>query len=89
MQRRSNAVSGWVNFPVNDPAWKNTHEGGMVVKLVVCDNRENDQFGMCCGAYVVDHLCESFIADDRRPCPPSPANFDSMGNSGSFKFRVG
>lgn len=71
-------ANGWVNFPIDDPAWANTNEGGMLVKLVVCDNRENDQFGMCCGAYVVDHLCESFIADDRLPCPPSPANFDSM-----------
>jgi len=70
MQRRSNAVSGWVSFPANDPAWKNTNEGGMVVKLVVCDNREFDeQFGMCCGASVTDIMGESFVGDDRRPKP--------------------
>jgi len=73
MQRRSNAVSGWVSFPANDPAWKNTNEGGMVVKLVVCDNREfDDQFGMCCGASVTDIMSESFVGDDRRPKPCHP-----------------
>lgn len=50
MRRRTSAVSGWVNFPIEDPAWKCSKEGGMVVKLVVCDTREfDDQFGVCCG----------------------------------------
>lgn len=79
MQRRSNAVSGWVNFPVNDSTWKNSKEGGMVVKLVVCDNRDfDDQFGVCSGAHVVDMLAESFVGDDRRPKPASPENYDSV-----------
>lgn len=79
MQRRSSAVSGWVNFPVSDLAWKSTQEGGMVVKLVVCDNREfDDQFGMCCGASVTDLMGESFVGDDRRPKPLPPENYDSI-----------
>ncbi len=79
MQRRSTAVSGWVEFPVNDPAWKNSNEGGMLVKLVVCDNRAAaDQFGLCCGASVTDLLSESFVGDDRRPKPVPLENYDSI-----------
>lgn len=53
MQRRSNATSGWVRFPVDDPAWKSSGEGGMLVKLVVCDNREfGEQFGVCLASVV-------------------------------------
>lgn len=79
MQRRSTAVSGWVNFPVNNPAWQNSMEGGMVVKLVVCDNREfEDQFGVCAGASVTDVLSESFVGDDRRPKPAPAERYDSI-----------
>ncbi len=78
MQRRSAVVSGWVKFPVDDPAWKNSHEGGMFVKLVVCDNREfDDQFGVCSGVSVFNVLSESFIADDRRPRPAPLENYDT------------
>jgi len=76
MQRRSTAVSGYVNFPVTDPAWRNSKEGGMVVKLVVCDDRDFDaQFGMCCGAQVYDVLGESLLSDDRRPYPAARENY--------------
>lgn len=33
--RRSNQVRGWVNFPIEDPRFKNSGEGGMFVRLVV------------------------------------------------------
>jgi hypothetical protein len=79
MQRRSSAQSGWVNFPTEDPAWANTQAGGMLVKLVVCDNRVSDEgFGLCCGASVTDLYNESFIGDDRRPIPSSPAEYESV-----------
>lgn len=79
MQRRSTAVSGYVNFPVTDPAWRNSKEGGMVVKLVVCDDRDFDaQFGMCCGAQVYDVLGESLLSDDRRPYPAARAEYPSV-----------
>ncbi len=79
MQRRSIAQSGWVAFPVSDPAWKNSGEGGMLVKLVVCDNREFDaQFGECCGVSVTDVLQESFVGDDQRPKPVSRDGCDSL-----------
>lgn len=65
MQRRTNAISGWVNFPVNDSEWTNTNEGGMVVKLVVYGDEEfNDKFVMCCGAHVYD-INEGLAGDDK------------------------
>jgi hypothetical protein len=73
MNRRSKDRNGWVNFPVDDPKWSSTNEGGMFVKLVVCDDREFDeQFGICCGVHVHDLLSEQLINDDQRPwreCP--------------------
>jgi hypothetical protein len=42
----------------------------MVVKLVVCDNREfDDQFSVCCGGQITDLLSEPLVGDDRRPQP--------------------
>jgi hypothetical protein len=78
MKRRSTHVSGWVNFPVDDPSWKNTNEGGMVVKLVVCDNREFDKrFSVCCGGEITDLMTESLVGDDRRPQPVHAENYGS------------
>ncbi len=81
--RRTNQVSGWVRFPIEDPQWHNTHEGGMVVKLVVVERAEEDKtldgngFGVCSGAYVNDMLTENFIGDDRRPKPDAQERDDS------------
>lgn len=61
-------MDGWVNFPINDARFQNTGEGGMFVKLVVCDDRDyDDRFGVCCGVHVIDMMSESLIADDRYP----------------------
>lgn len=81
MQRRSNAISGCVNFPVDSTTFKSSDEGGMLVKLVVCDNRDDDwsnRFGVCCGADVYDLLTEVLTGDDRRPNPVAPETFDSV-----------
>lgn len=76
MQRRTYNVSGWVNFPINNPEWENTGEGGMLVKLVVIDQAPYEtEFAMCCGAYVTDMLSESFIGDDQRPQIPAPTEY--------------
>lgn len=32
--RRTNLVSGWVNFLIENPRWHNTRQGDMIVKLV-------------------------------------------------------
>lgn len=79
MKRRSNAISGWVNFPVNDPAWRNTNEGGMVVKLVVCDDRDDEtEFAQCSGAFVTDIQGEVLLADDKRAKPELADGPESM-----------
>lgn len=73
MNRRSKDRNGWVNFPVDDSKWSSTNEGGMFVKLVVCDDREFDeQFGICCGVHVHDLLSEQLINDDQRPYRARP-----------------
>lgn len=78
MHRRSEEIRGCVNFPVKAPSWQNSVEGGMVVKLVVADNRDFDeQFGVCCGAQVRDVLTEILIGDDKGPPPKSPEHFDT------------
>ncbi len=81
MQRRTKAMDGWVNFPVDNPRFHSTQEGGMLVKLVVCDNREfDDQFGMCTGAGVFDVLTESFVGDDKRPKPDVAMEFETVAD---------
>jgi hypothetical protein len=70
MNRRSSEVQGWVNFPVDHPGWRNTKEGGMFVKLVVCDDRDFDEkLGVCAGVHVHDVLSEVLVNDDQRPYP--------------------
>lgn len=70
MQRRSNKITGCVNFPILSSEWKSSSEGGLVVKLVVCDDRDfDDQFSVCCGAGARDILNEVLLSDDLRPKP--------------------
>ena len=76
MKRRSTETSGWVRFPIDDPAWSHTREGGTVVKLVVCDDRDEDGFALCSGAWVTDVLTEILIDDDQRPAPRDDAVID-------------
>lgn len=85
MNRRSNAIRGCVRFPVDDPNWINSREGGMVVKLVALEPPEvpeGRQFGVCCGAYVVDQLSEELVGDDRRPFPADPDEVASTTKHG-------
>jgi hypothetical protein len=83
MKRRSAEISGWVNFPVHDPTWTNTFSGGMVVKLVVCDNRSDvGKFGLCIGASVTDTLVGGLVGDDRRPLPANKASRKGKAQSG-------
>lgn len=67
MDRRSNTVKGFVNFPVHDESWKSSYEGGMIVKLYVIpkyDATYDTDFEVCCGNTVTDMLGESFIGSD-------------------------
>lgn len=80
MRRRSLEMSGCVNFPVSDPLWNNSGEGGMVVKLVVVNNTDfdaPDNFEVCCGAHVFDVYSEPLIGDDARKRPEVLGEYDS------------
>lgn len=61
--RRSKQVRGFVDFPINDPAYKNSNEGGMFVRLVV-DDPNNDPWGVCCGGYCSFDYDEEYMGDD-------------------------
>lgn len=69
-KRRTDAVSGWVNFPINDPNFKSTQEGGMIVFLAVIPTYldfETD-WARCCGSnQIFLNLSESFIGTDIEP----------------------
>lgn len=64
MNRRSSAVTGYVNFPIDDPNYTNSREGGMFVRLVVMDKSMGNGWMQCCGG---DNLClydEDFVGSD-------------------------
>lgn len=85
MNRRSNEKRGWVNFPVDHPDWENTNEGGMFVKLVVCDNRKfDDKFGVCSGVNVFDQVTEQLVADDQRPMPEDCLGLEKYASEEEF-----
>jgi len=86
MKRRTNIVSGWVNFPINDPQWTNTNEGGMVVKLVVIEDEEIvDKWALCFGAQVYDICSECLVGDDKfSPCSSSNSSEDEDWISNHF-----
>ena len=73
-RRRTTARFGCVNFPVEDPRYHSTGEGGMFVKLVVTDDRDYDEsdWTICCGVAVVDHRSEEFVGDDQAQAPQLP-----------------
>jgi hypothetical protein len=72
LARKTQEASGWVNFPLQDPRYCCTGEGGMVVKLVAVDEAEAsapEHFARCFGAHVHDVLGALLAGDDRRPRP--------------------
>lgn len=79
MQRKKLVKVGYVNFPFDHPEYKNSGEGGMVVKLVVCGKKPLDgaygeswSYGVCCGAGVTEVMAENLVGDDKRPSPKEP-----------------
>ena len=61
--RRSKEVRGLVDFPVDDPAYRNSAEGGMFVRLVVVPNIDDDWM-VCCGGENYFLYDECLIGDD-------------------------
>lgn len=80
MNRREPISKGYVNFPINDPSYEHTKEGGMVVKLYVINDKwdDPDNFNVCCGSNVCDVLSESMIGSDRVTSPQFTENSDSF-----------
>lgn len=64
MKRRSVQTSGVVNFPVEDPEWEFSQEGGTVVKMIVLAPADKNEFQLCFGAYVTDFLSETLPRHD-------------------------
>lgn len=66
MDRRSKSVRGYVNFPVDNPEYKNSGEGGMYVQLVVSDAQKDfdKRWMICSGSNALITMAESLIGDD-------------------------
>lgn len=81
-RRDENEVVGWVNFPIKNPTFRNTKEGGMFVRLVVVDKTGLENYMKrwmpCCGGYQNFIMDESFIGDDY---------FDSTGHEDDPAFE--
>lgn len=79
LARKTQGVSGWVNFPMQDSRYSCAGEGGMIVKLVAVDEAEtgtSERFAKCFGAHVHDVLGPILAGDDRRP---RPRELDAVG----------
>lgn len=64
-------MNGFVNFPVNNPAYKDTCEGGLFVRLVIVED-DFRSWMQCCGGQNYYHMDEEFIVDDVRELPKFP-----------------
>jgi len=80
MNRREPISKGYVNFPINDPSYEHTAEGGMLVKLYVINDKwdDPDSFEICCGSDVHDVLSEIMVGSDRITPPQFTENSDSF-----------
>lgn len=67
-RRRTKAVSGFVNFPVDNPDLPSDGQGGMFVRLVVYDRKAEESYynrWVCCsGGYQNFLYDECYIRDD-------------------------
>lgn len=81
LERRSNAAEGWVNFPIDNPQYEYTGDGGMIVKLVVVDDHEMEapeHFAKCTGVQVRDLLTECLVGDDQLAYPEDAKSYESV-----------
>ena len=82
MRRREKHVTGWVRFPVEDPQWEFSREGGMFVRLMVIDGRNHKEehcWMECCGGTVEVQLDETPQVPDALMQRLWPGMFDGMG----------
>lgn len=75
--RRNNRQRGFVKFPIGNPKYENTKEGGMFVRLVV---EEGNHWGRCNGGQNMIMMDETYLRDNnRRYC-----NFRSLKKQQEF-----
>jgi hypothetical protein len=75
LNRRSNVVRGYVNFPVDSKEYISTGEGGLFVELWVVPKKDTDWM-VCCGGFGINvTYCESLIGTDKSH---NTDNFDEM-----------
>jgi len=68
--RRSEECNGFVNFPVHDPRYENSREGGVFVMAVVLEDEDFDKrWPICFGGYSYFPMAESLIDDSENPRP--------------------
>ena len=94
-QRRSKAISGHVAFPVDDPAYEYTPEGGLFVRLVV-EPKDDEDLLVCAGGWNSVTYDEEWFGDDTEtacPCPncddnlpenPTRADYDCRRQAAAF-----
>lgn len=66
-RRRSEETNGYVNWPINDPKYVNSREGGMFVYLVVVEDTGrplSESWMRCCGGYFCVDYNEVLVGDD-------------------------
>ena len=63
MARRTNDVTGYVNFPVDSKYYHSSNEGGLYVRLVVVEAKS---FGFmeCCGGATGIEADGTYLGDD-------------------------
>ena len=81
MRRRKKHVTGCVRFPVDDPAWRFSAEGGMFVRAMVpIDDDAPDKLWMeCCGGQVTVLMDETPVFDEALEKDLWPRMFDAKG----------
>lgn len=96
MKRGQKEQRGFVHFPIDNPRYSNTGEGGMFVRLVVIPVEEDrfpdnpDKYWMlCCGGTQSIQRDECFIGDDqyRSPSAKLVRKSPSSGTETTY-FRV-
>ena len=84
--RRTRAVHGMVDFPVDDKTWDHTAEGGTIVRLVVIDDRGGSPWEMVCGTEIRYARSEVLVGDDTMAAPKLPPMSESETSEESIRL---
>ena len=76
--RKTNSQTGWVHFPVDDPRYQNTNEGGMFVRIVALE-KDLWEWSNCCGVEFSYLYNENLIGDEEPFFPNLDRRDDPVG----------